>query len=367
MRRGLQQVPVDILLHANTERMTHQIMSYSHIRWFEELRRSDVAVAGGKGANLGELLRAGIPVAPGFAVTTNAYRTFLDDAGIARELHAGLDSLDVDDHDALGAAAERAQMLITDAATDPSCADAIAEGYARLGRCLVAVRSSATAEDLEEASFAGQQSTYLNVQGDVEVLHAVRACWASLFEPRAIAYRARAGIDHTAVAIAVPVQQMVQSARSGVAFSIDPITHDHGRIVIEAVRGLGEALVSGAVTPDMYAVDKATLAVVERTHVDQTRELVYAGDTPPARHGESSTLPLPVNGDGSHGHNAWRELNAVRRRRPKLNDDEIATLAELVRRVEDHYGAPQDIEWAEAGGQFYILQARPITTLAHSH
>ena len=321
--------------------------AHPHILPFAELRRGDVDIAGGKGANLGELIAAGIPVPAGFVVTTHAYRAFIDDCGIATDLRDALD-VDLGDRAAVDAAAARASALIVDATQEPACAAALCESYEALGGGLVAVRSSATAEDTEEASFAGQQSTFLNVQGHEALLRAVRGCWASLFEARAIAYRGRCGIAHADVTIAVPVQQMVQSERSGVAFTVDPVTGDAGQVVIEAVRGLGEALVSGEVTPDMYTVDKESLTVVDRTHVEQAREYVYGG----------------LEGDEP---NVWRELNAVQRRRPKLDDAEIAALAEIVRRVENHYGAPQDIEWAEAGGEFYIVQSRPITTLAHSH
>jgi pyruvate,water dikinase len=325
-------------------------MTNPHIVPFADLRRHHVDVAGGKGANLGELLAAGIPVPPGFVVTTHAYRDFVDSSGIAAALRGALSSIDAAEHAALDAAAARLRSLIVEAAAQPSCAAAVCDSYDRLGGALVAVRSSATAEDTQEASFAGQQSTFLNVEGHQALLEAVIGCWASLFEARAIAYRARAGIAHEDVTIAVPVQRMVQSERSGVAFTVDPVTGDRGQIVIEAVRGLGEALVSGEVTPDMYTVDKETLAVVDRTHVEQAREYVYGGG----------------NADSSEA-NVCRDLDAVKRRRPKLDDAEIAALAQIIRRVENHYGAPQDIEWAEAGGEFFILQSRPITTLAHSH
>ena len=316
--------------------------------WFEDVGREDVGRAGGKGANLGELVRAGIPVPPGFIVTTDAYSAYLRDANLTGKLAALLASLDTDDRGALDAAAAHAQSLITTHAAAPACAEDVTAAYAQLGGGLVAVRSSATAEDMEGASFAGQQSTFLNIEGSRDVLEAVRACWASLFESHAIAYRARCGIDHVACTMAVPVQRMVQSTRAGVAFSCDPVSHSQGEIVIEAVRGLGEALVSGTVTPDMYVVAKASLTVLERTVVEQRKELAYAAT-------------------GGLEPNAWRDLPAVQRTRPKLADDEIVRLAQIVRQVEAHYGSPQDIEWAEADGQFYILQSRPITTLEQAH
>lgn len=322
----------------------------SHVVWFEDIGREHVPLAGGKGANLGELTRAGIPVPPGFIVTTGAYVSYLADANLSDKLASLLAALDVGDRKALDRTAAAARAIIVGSSELPACQASVREAYERLGGGLVAVRSSATAEDTETASFAGQQSTFLNISGAESVMAAVRACWASLFEPQALHYRAQCGIDHLSCSIAVPVQRMVQSARSGVAFTVDPVTHAHDRIVIEAVRGLGEALVSGQVTPDMYVVDKASLSVLDRTVVEQPRELVYAGEA----------------AGGLHT-NEWRDVAAVRRTRPKLNDDEIARLAEIVRRVEQHYGSPQDIEWAEEGGEFYIVQARPVTTLAQAH
>jgi len=319
-----------------------------HTVSISDVGREDIALAGGKGANLGELARAGILVPPAFIVTTMAYDTYLREAGLSEQLAALLDGIDPEDRAALELAGARAQALIRDHGQPPSCHDEVAHSYEALGGGLVAVRSSATAEDLDGASFAGQQSTYLNIEGGERVLEAVRACWASLFEPRAIAYRARCGIAPLAAAIAVAVQRMVPSARSGVAFTCDPVSHADDVIVIEAVRGLGEALVSGHVTPDMYVVHKATLTVLERTVVEQRQELVHAG------------------GDGIET-NAWRDVPAVQRTRPKLTDDEIVRLAEVVRGVEEHYGRPQDIEWAEHEGRFYMLQSRPVTTLEHAH
>ncbi len=319
---------------------------------FEDLTRDDVAIAGGKGANLGELLRAGIPVPPGFILTTTAYDSFVDQANLSAKLTASFVDLDIDDRDSLDRVATAAHVLITEAA--PTCADQVLRAYAVLGEGLVAIRSSATAEDTAEASFARQQSTHLNIEGGARLLDAVRACWASLYTPQAISYRARAGIDQLSASMAVPVQRMVQSQRSGVAFSCDPITHSHDEIVIEAVRGLGAALVSGAVTPDMYCVDKSTLTVLERTVVEQRSELAYGGG---GAAGVGAGLET----------NVWRVIPAVQRTRAKLDDAGIVRLAELVKRVEAHYGAAQDIEWAEADGEFFILQSRPVTTLHHVH
>jgi pyruvate,water dikinase len=286
-------------------------------------------------------------VPPGFIVTTRAYRACLRDAGIEAAIHGAIHGVDATDRTSLDRASEIARRLILDAPM-PSCADAVRAAYERLGGGMVAVRSSATAEDTADASFAGQQETHLNITGAERVMDAMRSCWASLYEARAIAYRAQCGIDSRDLAIAVVVQRMVQSERSGVAFSCDPLTHDHSVIIIEAVRGLGEALVSGAVTPDMYVVDKATTTVLERTVVEQKQELAL---------GASDALDQT----------AWRDVPAVQRTRPKLDDAQVVRLAEAVARVEHFYEAPQDIEWAYADDAFYVLQSRPITTLAHAH
>jgi pyruvate,water dikinase len=223
----------------------------------------------------------------------------------------------------------------------------IKKAYRQLGDGPVAVRSSATAEDLSEASFAGQQSTFLNIVGEEEVVEAVRACWASLFEARAIFYRADKGFEHMDVAIAVPVQRMVQSSRSGVMFTLEPVSGDRSKIAIEAVFGLGEAIVSGEITPDYYVLDKASLRILEKRVVNQERQLVR---NPRA------------NGEG--GTNVWLAVPGELHQQRKLSDEQILALAAIGKRVEEHYSFPQDIEWAEEGGELYILQTRPVTALA---
>ncbi|OGO51423.1 MAG: hypothetical protein A2148_11820 [Chloroflexi bacterium RBG_16_68_14] len=315
------------------------------IVWLEEIGKQDVALAGGKGANLGELVRAGIPVPPGFVVTSRCYEEYLECTGLRGELADVLAGLDHRASQALQQASHAAKRRIEATPMPEEFAEAIRQSYDRLGGGRVAVRSSATAEDLAEASFAGQQSSFLNVVGAEWVVEAVRACWASLFEPQAIFYRAENGFEHLSVAIAVPVQSMVQSERSGVMFTVNPVTHDAGRIVIEAVYGLGEAAVSGQVTPDMYIVDKASLAILERSISEQEQKLAYD----------------PAAG-GLHP-NVWRSVPPDRAGLPKLSDDEVAALARLGLQVEAHYGSPQDIEWAMEGDRLFLLQARPVTTL----
>jgi pyruvate,water dikinase len=223
----------------------------------------------------------------------------------------------------------------------------IKQAYRQLGGGPVAVRSSATAEDLSDASFAGQQATFLNVVGEDEVVDAVRACWASLFEARAIFYRADKGFEHMKVAIAVPVQRMVQSSRSGVMFTLEPVSGDRSKIAIEAVFGLGEAIVSGELTPDLYVLDKASLRILEKRVANQERQFVRN----------------PRAG-AENGTNIWIPVQGELREQQKLSDEQVVALAAIGKRVEEHYDFPQDIEWAEEGGELYILQTRPVTALA---
>lgn len=314
--------------------------------WLQDLCKDDVAQAGGKGANLGELARAGLPVPPGFVVTADSYRRHLAETGLAEQISGLLSSLDPSDRTALLEASREIKQGFEATAMSRQMADDIRRAYAELGRPPVAVRSSATAEDLPEASFAGQQLTFLNVSEPDGVLEAVRLCWASLYEPQAIFYRARHGYRHEEVAIAVPVQKMVQPRTAGIMFTVNPVTAASDRIVIEAVWGLGEAAVSGLVTPDTYVVDRVTLREVERDVIFQEKELVAEADP------------------GALQATTWKDVPAARRHEPKLSPGETLQLAQLGARAEDHFGCPQDIEWAIEGDQLFILQARPVTTLS---
>lgn len=321
-------------------------MGARKIVWFEQVGKDDIALVGGKGANLGEMTQAGIPVPPGFVVTADAYFDFLAASGLKAKVAAALEGLDHRDNEALNRASSVVKKLIMSVAMPDDLRHEIIAAYRKMGAGPVAVRSSATAEDMPEASFAGQQSTFLNIEGDDAVCEAVRACWASLFEARAIFYRSENGFDHMKVGIAVPVQRMVQSERSGVIFTVEPVTSDTSKIVVEAVIGLGEAIVSGQVTPDMFVVDKASLRILERHIADQPQQLVR-NTAAGAGLEQNEWLPVPA------------ELRSV----PKLTDEEVVHLAGLARRVEEHYGCPQDIEWAREHGAFYIVQSRPVTTV----
>ena len=322
--------------------------SSDHIAWFDAICKTDVALVGGKGANLGEMTNAEIPVPPGFVVTTSAYQRCLDEAELGPKLSAHLDGLDPADAGQLDDVAQAIQAEIIAAPMPQQIDRGIREAYSELGEGLVAVRSSATAEDLPDTSFAGQQATFLNITGADEVVRAVQRCWASLFEARAIFYRAQHGWDHLSVQLAVPVQRMVQSETAGVMFTINPVTADRSHVMIEAVHGLGEAAVSGMVTPDSYIASKEPPMVQETFLVPQEQQLIYT----------------PDQTDEAGDHTTWQPVDPDLREQRKLSDDQVCELAALGVRVEEHYGAPQDIEWAWAGGSFYLLQTRPVTGVA---
>ena len=242
--------------------------------WFNEVTKKDIPLVGGKGANLGEMTNAGIPVPPGFIVTAAAYFDFLKKAGLTDKIRALLKPLNVHDSKQLQEIAAKIQKLIIDAPMPPEIAREIEQAYVKMGKGLVAVRSSATAEDLPEASFAGQQATFLNVQGEKEVVMPFRDAGHPSSEPRAIFYRQEQGFDHFKVGIAVPVQRMVQSEASGVMFTIEPTTSNREKITIEAVLGLGEMIVSGDVTPDHYIVSKDDMKILEKEIKRQEWKLI---------------------------------------------------------------------------------------------
>jgi pyruvate,water dikinase len=315
------------------------------IVWFDEVDKDDLPLVGGKGANLGELTQAGIPVPPGFIVTTESYFNFIEEAGLQEKIEKALEPLNPNNSNQLIEISARIKQIISDAEMPQRITDEIKEAYEKLGG-LVAVRSSATAEDLPEASFAGQQSTFLNINGADDVITAVQGCWASLFEARAIFYRHEQGIDHTTVGIAVPVQKMVQSEISGIMFTVEPVTNDD-KISIEAIYGLGEAVVSGEVTPDYYLVSKDDFSIAEKLIVGQDWMLVKKIED--SSIAEETNVRLPVPEDD--------------REKQKMSDDEIIAISRLGAKIEEHYGIPQDIEWAREDGELLIVQTRPITTL----
>jgi len=320
----------------------------NYVRWFDELGKDDTPVAGGKGANLGEMTRAGLPVPPGFVVTAEAYRAFIQHAGLAEFIVRTIAATDVDDRRALAAAADAVQARIRAADMPSDVRAAVVDAYHELSRreggppLLVAARSSATMEDTAEASFAGMNRTYLNVLGDEALAGSVQDVWASLYSPRVIFYRKRLELPGEPE-IAVIVQKMVNSEKSGVAFSIDPATGDPSDMVIEAAFGLGEVVVGGQVEPDHYVVGKRDLAV--RTIRVAHKAFMLTRD--------------------DQGRNIRVELPPERADARVLADAELAAVAELVRRDEAHYGSPQDVEWAVEGDRVYLVQSRPVTAVGH--
>lgn len=317
------------------------------IAWFGEVNKDDIPLVGGKGANLGELTQAKIPVPPGFIVTSDAYFNFIKSTGISDFITSQLNFLDVNNSIALQEKAVLVKNKIMETPLPEYVKKEIKTAYRKLGHVRVAVRSSATAEDLPDASFAGQQRTFLNVQGEEDVIQAVQNCWASLFEPRAVFYRVEHGFDHLKVGIAVPVQVMVQSEISGVMFTVEPLSSDSSKILIEAIYGLGELIVSGDVTPDLYLLDKKSLKFIEKKVNNQQWQLV--GKAKRSK-GELET-------------NVRLAVNRKRQDSQKLADKDILALAEIGKAIEALYKSPQDIEWAESGGVLYIVQSRPVTTM----
>lgn len=332
--------------------------SSRYIARFDANEARDVEVVGGKGANLGRLTLAGFRVPPGFVVTVGAFAEVIDDA-VAGRIASLLAGLDYADPDAVEKAAQSVRDLVGLLAMPGPIAAAITSAYAELaatgeaaadlagygsgkGDVYVAVRSSGTAEDLAGNSFAGQHDTYLDVRTADAVLAAVRACWASLWTARAVAYRAQHGFDPAGVRLAVVVQTMVPAAVSGVLFTANPLSTATSEIVVNASWGLGEGIVSGIVTPDQFVLDKATLTVVE--HVIGAKQLEVLRD--------------PVAGDGT----VSRPVDAARSEIACLSDSRLAELAAIGRDIEQYYdGLPQDVEWAYSGGIFYVLQARDVT------
>lgn len=309
-------------------------------RPFAGITGADLQLAGGKGANLGAMVQAGLPVPPGFVLLTGAYRLFVQQAGIQAEIERLAAAVDTGSPESLDDASARIRALFDQHSLPPEVAGAITSAYEALGAGPVAVRSSATAEDLPGASFAGQQETYLNIEGAGQVVQAVKRCWSSLWTGRALAYRARSGIAPGDVALAVVVQQLVAAEAAGVLFTADPISGRRDRVVIDGAWGLGEAVVSGSVSPDHWLADGATGAIIaEKVGTKTVMTVRVAGGT------EERPVPTELQG------------------KPVLDHGQVAALVALGRKTAAHFGAPQDIEWALAGGRFYLLQSRPITTL----
>lgn len=319
---------------------------HRNVLWFKDLGKEDIPIVGGKCANLGELIgKIGVPVPNGFAVTVDAYKFFLDETKINQKMNSILSGLDVSNIQMLQRTSKKIRKLIESVAMPKAVEDDILAAYKKLCKeaglksVPVAVRSSATAEDLPGASFAGQQDTFLNINRK-NLIESVRKCWSSLFTSRAIVYRKEKGFDHENVLISVAVQRLISSHVSGVMFTLEPVSGAKNKIVINASWGLGEAIVSGQVTPDEYIVEKKRLHIEEKHIVKKTKQIV--SDT--------------------KGGTKWVPVPKAMQKKPSLSEKEVLKIAQYGIQIENHYGISQDIEWAiDDRGEVYILQARPET------
>lgn len=305
------------------------------------LRASDTALAGGKGASLGEMIQAGIPVPPGFVVLSSAFERFLSERDLGLAIDTAIANVNTSDMSTVERAAATIQNLIARTDVPEYLQVEILSQFDALGSEFVAVRSSATAEDSNQAAWAGQLDSFLNTSR-ATLLHNVRNCWASLFTPRAIFYRIEKNLHQTKISVAVVIQKMVESEVSGIAFSVHPVTQNYNQLIIEAGYGLGEAIVSGQITPDSYVVDKHPLRIIDTTSNTQSRAL----------HRKEG------------GGNEWQPISEPRASAQVLPEAQILELAAIIVRIETQYGFPCDIEWAYEAGHFYIVQSRPITTLS---
>lgn len=335
---------------------------------FQEIKKEDVMTAGGKGANLGEMTAAGIAVPGGFVVTADAYKAFIKENHLEEMFRRELTEAGKDEAKLLDAA-KKFRHAISKGKLPEEVEKTVREKYAQLGeQARVAVRSSATAEDLPDASFAGQQETYLNVRGAEAVLTQIRNCYASLWGNRAVCYRSNQGYDQLSVALAVVIQKMVESEKAGVLFTVNPINRNPDEMQINASYGLGESVVSGKVTADSYLCDKQGKVKSCQIGSKET-QIIYADTQGTAATANAQCTPDDVitsDAQKTPGDTAATKEVAVSEKMQKarcLNDEEIAVLCAEALRIEKHYGCPMDIEWAIAGGSVYILQARAITTL----
>lgn len=329
---------------------------YNYIKWFDEIGKEDVGIVGGKGANLGELTSFGLPVPPGFCVTASGYTKFIKYAELDEVVKFLMEAVDVEDVDELTNASKEIQKKIKEKEFDPELKEEILSAYREFSENIgvkdpeVAVRSSATAEDLPDASFAGQQDTYLHISGEEELLNHIRDCFASLWTSRAIYYREKQNYDHFDVALSVVIQKMVNSEKSGVMFTANPINNSKDEIMINASYGLGEAVVSGIVTPDEYIIDKKTKKVIEKNIAEKEYMVIKNED-----------------GVGTRVVNVKDILGKDAVKAEALSPKELDTLVERGLKVEKLYGSVQDTEWGfdRDTKEFYFLQSRPITTLGN--
>jgi len=320
--------------------------SKDNILWFNQIHLSDVALVGGKGGNLGEMYNLGIPIPNGFVVTANAYFQFIEENNLKPVIKNILKITDVDQPDQLEAASKKIRSTIQKAPINQKLSIEIMKSYKKLSNfgglknVPVAVRTSATAEDSSDASFAGQGDTFLNVIGETNVLNRVRDCWSSLFTSRSIFYQVKKHYDHFKIGVAVPVQKLVNSEISGIAFTANPVTNEKNQIIVETIWGLGEYIVQGKITPDQHIIDKNTWKIISENHVHQDVQLIKDND-------ETGEVPVPK----------------TKQDKKKIDATMAIKIAKIGQKLHNHYGKPQDIEFAIDKGKLYIVQTRPITTV----
>ncbi|MBP6913731.1 MAG: phosphoenolpyruvate synthase [Candidatus Levybacteria bacterium] len=316
------------------------VTSHDLVVSLSDCTSQDVKYVGGKAANLGEMINASFPVPGGFVVSSNAYYLFLKENKLDVKIKHLLGSINFESTDSLSQVSHHIKQIILSSQIPEKIVKEVFSHYKKIGtQTLVAVRSSATSEDSKKASFAGQQETFLNVSGEALLMDKIREGWASLFSARAMFYRHDVHLDHFKTGIALAVQKMVQSTASGVMFSIDPVTNNKNKIIIESIYGLGEYIVQGKVTPDHYEVAKSDFLILEKKIVNQKIMYVKKGS-------DNKEEQVP------------KKLQDLQ----KITDDDITTLAKLSKKLEEHYFFPQDSEWAKENGKIYLVQTRPITT-----
>ncbi len=309
-------------------------------RSFKNIGKNDVAIAGGKGASLGEMMQAGIPVPDGFVILSNAFDKFLKETELNVEIDAILDTVDINEFYTVENASKKIKALILSKEILEDIKTEILQFYKKLDCKFVAVRSSATSEDSAYSSWAGQLDSFLNTTKET-LLENVKKCWVSLFTPRAIFYRFNKKLNKDKISVAVVIQKMINSNMAGIAFSIHPVTKNRNQMIIEAGLGLGEAIVSGKVTPDSYIVKKEPRSIVD-INISTKRCGLYRAE---------------------NGGNKWLDISEPKASSQVLSKDQILKLANLIVKIENHHGFPCDIEWAFEKGKFYIVQSRPVTTL----
>jgi len=309
------------------------------IKNLKEIDKTNISIAGGKGASLGELIKIGMPVPPGFVILARAFEEFLEKTDINIEIRAMRNKINIEDIESVEESSEILRDLILKQKFPSDLKKETLNAFDKLGAKYVAVRSSATAEDSKIDSWAGQLETYLNTNRE-NLIENIKKCWASLYTPRALFYRVKRGLRRKEVSVAVIIQEMIQSEASGVCFTVHPVTKDKNQMIIEAAWGLGEILVSGQITPDTYVIEKSNLEILDINLNLQEKMIIQA------KKGDKTVAVLKT-----------------KREKQKLSERQIRELAKLCIKIENHYKDPQDIEWALEKNKFYIVQSRPITAL----